>query len=58
MLSYPCAYCEEEIGEIINALNFLNATVCYLSTAKAKVYILEVGRICRIVDMSKHKFTS
>ena len=50
MLSYPCAYCEEEIGEIINALNFLNATVCYLSTAKAKVYILALSKFEEYVE--------
>ena len=50
MLSYPCAYCEEEIGEIINALNFLNATVCYLSTAKAKVYILALSKLEEYVE--------
>ena len=45
MLSDPCAYCEEAIGEIINALNFLKATVCFLLTAKAKVYILALSKL-------------
>ena len=45
MLSYPGAYFEEEIWEIINDFNFLKATVCFLLTAKAKVYILALSKL-------------
>ena len=50
MLSYPSAYCEEEIWEIINALNFLKATVCFFLTAKAKVYILALSKLEEYVE--------
>ena len=50
MLSYPSAYCEEEIWEITNDLNLLKATICFLLTAKAKMYILALSKLEEYVE--------